>query len=321
RDHGMHLYYFCLPDIFGKDSILDFEGELHQWLHDSMDVRGAGTKLADWIGGRSIHPITPVIGGFSAIPKAERIPELLNELNAARTRAVKLVEVFHKQPIDFQRKTNHVAIVTEDYSFLDGKIKSSSGREIEEEDFARHFDEVVMPYSNSTEFLFEGRDYNVGALSRMNLNMQALHKNTRQDLKEFLKVFPNNDPFLYCLAQAIEIVHCFDCSIELLENLQLKDEKPAVLQPIEGRGIGAIEAPRGTLYYSLEFDNSGICSRAKIVIPTAQNLRSIEKDIKEYLPAIMHRPRHDIEHGLESLVRAYDPCLSCATHFLKVDWK
>jgi len=321
RDHGMHLYYFCLPDLFGKDSILEFEGELHEWLHDSMDVRGAGTALADWVGGRSIHPITPMIGGFSAMPKMEKIPELLKELKSVREKSLRLVGAFSREPIDFERKTNHVAIVNEDYSFLDGVLKTSGGKTIEEKDFPRHIDSVIFPYTNSTEFLFDGKDYTVGALSRMNLNSKALHSSTRKDLSEFVKRFPNNDPFMNGLAQAIEIVHCIDYSIELLESLSLKDEKSQVLQPVEGRGIGVIEAPRGTLYYSLDFQENGQCSKAQIFIPTAQNLRSIEKDIKEYLPSLLHRKREDIEHALESLVRAYDPCLSCATHFLKVDWK
>lgn len=320
RDHGMHLYYFCLPDIFGKDSILEFEGELHEWLHDSMDVRAAGTALADWVGGRSIHPITPTIGGFSAIPKMERVSELLKQLKEAREKSLRLVEAFRREPLDFERKTNHVAILTPDYSFLEGKIVSSSGKIVEEQDFAMHVDSFVFPYTNSSEFLFDGRDYAVGALARMNLNKNALHSSTRKDLAESIKLFPNNDPFLNRLAQAIEIVHCFDYSIELLESISLKDEKPPALLPVEARGIGVVEAPRGTLYYSLDFENSGQCSKAQIFIPTSQNLRSIEKDIKEYLPSLLHRPRHDIEHALESLVRAYDPCLSCATHFLKVDW-
>ena len=321
RDHGMHLYYFCLPDIFGKDSILEFEGPLHKWLHDSMDVRGSGTKLSDWIGGRSIHPITPIVGGFSKIPPMSEVHEIKHELEHAREKAVLLVEQFFRQPIDFERKTNHVALVTEDYSFLKGVIKTSSGESVEESDFARHLDEVVMPYSNATGFTFEGKEYSVGALSRLVLNQQALHKNTREELKRHLKVFPNNDPFTNTLAQAIEIVHCIDYNLELLEGLDLKPEKPGILEPVESRGIGCIEAPRGTLYYSIFFGNDGICSKAEIVIPTAQNLRNIERDVKEYLPSILHRKREDIELGIESLVRAYDPCLSCATHFLKVKWK
>ena len=321
RDHGMHLYYFCLPDIFGKDSIIEFEGPLHKWLHDSMDVRGSGTKLSDWIGGRSIHPITPIVGGFSKIPPMSEVPEIKHELEHAREKAVLLVEQFFRQPIDFERKTNHVALVTEDYSFLKGVIKTSSGESVEESDFARHLDEVVMPYSNASGFTFQGKEYSVGALSRLVLNQQALHKNTREELKRHLKVFPNNDPFTNTLAQAIEIVHCIDYSLELLEGLDLKEEKAGVLEPVESRGIGCIEAPRGTLYYSMFFGNDGICSKAEIVIPTAQNLRNIERDVKEYLPSILHRKREDIELGIESLVRAYDPCLSCATHFLKVKWK
>jgi coenzyme F420-reducing hydrogenase alpha subunit len=321
RDHGMHLYYFCLPDLFGKDSILEFDGELHEWLHDSMQVRGAGTKLADWVGGRSIHPITPVIGGFSLIPKKEKIPELLKELKLGREKAVRLVKVFFKEAVNFERQSNHVALVNEDYSFLNGVIKSSSGKVIPEELYAQHLDEIVLPYTNSNEFLFEGKDFSVGALARMNLNRLALHKETIKQFSQELSVFPNNDSFTNTLAQAIEIVHCFDYSIELLESFSPVSEKPAVLQPIEARGIGCIEASRGTLYYSLNFDDKGFCTNAKIVIPTAQNLRSMENDIKEYLPSILHNKRSDIEFALEKLVRSYDPCMSCATHFLKVKWK
>lgn len=320
RDHGMHLYYFCLPDVFGKESILDFEGPLEKWVHDSMHVRGAGMRLSEIVGGRSIHPFTGTVGGFTKLPKAEELKHAKSELLAVRERAIELCQAFAEPLERLERKTNNVALQTRDFSFMSGKIIDSRGDRVEGEDYAKYLDEFVIPYSTAEEFEFEEGLYTVGALSRINLNGHELHPSTRRDLPKFLSMFPSNNPFHNNLSQAIEIVHCIDLAAEIIDAYEEKQEALPRIEPIEGRGIGAIEAPRGLLYYSLFFDSIGKCTKAQVVIPTAQNARQIEEDIKLYLPQFFDEPRRQMELQLERLVRSYDPCMSCATHFLKVKW-
>lgn len=323
RDHGMHLYYFCLPDVFEKESILDFEGSLEHWVHDSMHVRDAGVKLAELVGGRSIHPTTPLIGGFAKIPEKEKIREIVKQLHGERGRVLKLIECFFEWTPKFERKTNYIALQTGDYSFLEGRIVNSSGEVIEEKDFEKHLEEFILPYSTAGFFKFEGREFMVGALARINLNKQELHSQTKKDCQKFLKIFPCNDCFNNNTAQAIEILHCIDSSIETLESLKLKQEALPSLTPIESKGIGVVEAPRGTLYHSLTLGKNGKITNSDIVIPTAQNAINIEKDIASFVQQLLEtgKLKEQIALEIEKLIRAYDPCFSCATHFLKVNWE
>ncbi|MFH1256336.1 MAG: nickel-dependent hydrogenase large subunit [Candidatus Diapherotrites archaeon] len=320
RDHALHLYFFCMPDLFGKDSVLEFDGKLQKWLHDAFAVKTAGNNLCKLVGGRSVHPTLSAIGGFSAQPKKEEIPLVVSQLNEIRPKILGLIEVFYNSPFSFRRKTNHVALCTDDYSFLEGEIRSDEGACIPEINYWEHLHRVIMPYSTSTYFKFEGKPFMVGALARMNQNRGALHKDTKKDAQKFLKRFPSEDVFDNMLAQSIEILHCIDYSIELLESTDFQPEKPPQITPKAGQGVGVVEAPRGTLYYAVTLDAKGNVSNSNIVIPTAQNSINFEKDVATMVPKILSKPKHDIEHELEKLLRAYDPCMSCATHFLKVKW-
>lgn len=321
RDHGMHLYYFCLPDIFNKESILEFEGELHKWIHDSMSVRNTGVKLCELVAGRSIHPLYATVGGFTKTPKKNELKQITLLLESIREKALQLCAVFEKPLREIENETDFVALSTGDFSFIEGKIITSKGETIEEQNYEKHLDEFVIPYSNAEEFEFEGKNYTVGAVSRINLNMAELNQRTKKDCSDYLKHFPSNNPFENNLAQAIEIVQCIDNSIEIIENFEEKTEETKTIEAIESRGIGVIEAPRGTLYYALRFNERGICERAEVIIPTAQNSKSIEKSIKTLLPSLLELEKPEIESELEKTIRAFDPCMSCATHFLKVNWQ
>ncbi|MFH0714468.1 MAG: nickel-dependent hydrogenase large subunit [Candidatus Diapherotrites archaeon] len=323
RDHGMHLYYFVLPDLFNKDSILDFAGKEEKWLKDAMQVRQAGIFLTEVAGGRSIHPSSPTIGGFLKWPSKGELDEAKEKLEKARPLLLDLIQLLDEKPLyDFERKTNHVALDAKDFGFFGRTLVDSHGHKIEEEQFESHVDEFVLPYTTADEFDFEGKEYRMGSISRLNLFKNRLHKDTKSDCASFLKKFPSEKPFENNLAQAIETLHCFDQAIEIIESENFKTEKPAIPKISAARGIGTVEAPRGVLYHSLEFDAQGVCTKAHVIIPTAQNLHNIEKDMLELVQPLLDakEKQHDIEHALESLVRAYDPCMSCATHFLNVKW-
>lgn len=321
RDHGMHLYYFVLPDLFKKESILEFDGKLEKWLHDSMHVRDAGVKLADLVGGRSIHPTTPQIGGFSGIPEKKKIPQVVKQLKSERKKVIDLIAAFDKLEGVVCRETSYVALVNDSFDFISGEIVHSKGKCIPEENYLQYLDEFVIPYSTAEGIEFEEQAYMVGALSRINLNKKSLHKNTQRDAAFALKRFPSGCVFDNSLAQAIEMLHCFDNSIEILASANFRQESVPAIEPIEARGVGVLEAPRGTLYHGLHFDSKGTVQKANVIIPTAQNALNIEKDLKVYIePLLEKKSKEEIALECEKLVRAYDPCMSCATHFLKVKW-
>lgn len=325
RDHALHLYFFVLPDLFGLDSVLDLPDDKKELIHEALHVKEAGNNLSNLIAGRAVHAPFEQVGGFSNEIDKSKIPAIIEELRSIRPSVKNLAEIFYNCPWEFKRKTNFVALATDDFSFLEGKIKTSTGEVIEEKDFRKHLEDVVLPYSQATGFEFEGKEYMVGSLSRLNLNKEAIHPVTQKEMKKYLDVFPSENIYHNNLAQAIEIMHSIDHSIEILENNEFKKEEPAKPAKLDGEGVGVIEAPRGTLYYWIKIE-AGKVRFANLVIPTAQNLVNMREDVKKIVSEVCNfeMPPKEFEARLkkevEKIIRAYDPCMSCATHFLKINW-
>ncbi|MCD6576131.1 MAG: nickel-dependent hydrogenase large subunit [Nanoarchaeota archaeon] len=320
RDHAMHLYLFVMPDILGKPSVLDFDESQKDLVHDAFHVKGAGNKLATIVAGRAIHATFARVGYFANVPKEKEIKEAIAELKDSRDRILRLLEIVANYTSNFKRKTNYLAIKDKNFAFLEGSIIDAYDNEIKEEEFGKHLKEVVIPYSQSEAYEFYGKEYYVGALARLNVNKGALHKQTRADVKKYLKLFPSDDIYLNNLAQAIEMLHCVDYSIELLENSEFKEEKPPKIVARECEGIGVIEAPRGILYYLLKIKENGLIDFGTLVTPTAQNHIRMENDIRNLVSQILDKPEKEIQHEVEKLIRSYDPCMTCASNFLKIKW-
>lgn len=324
RDHAMHLYFFCLPDLLHKDSALDFTGKQKDYIHDGLHIKEAGNFLSTIIGGRAIHPPNAVIGGFTKFPKPEEMQEAITNLEDCRPRILKIIDVFYNDKTEFSRKTNYVALISKDYNYLKGHIKTAYGTIIEEENYGEHLHRVVLPYSTATAFEWESKDYMVGALARLNLNKESLNPRTKKDAAKFLKVFPADCIFKNNLAQAIEMLQEVDNSIDILKELKdnMQNEPVLKIAPQKGIGIGVVEAPRGTLYYHLELDEKGIVTFADLCIPTQQNIIHLQKDIAKYVEHLLlhKKAKEEISFEVEKMIRAYDPCMSCATHFLRINW-
>ncbi|OGH77934.1 MAG: hypothetical protein A2469_03150 [Candidatus Magasanikbacteria bacterium RIFOXYC2_FULL_40_16] len=319
RDHALHLYFFVLPDLFGIDSVLDLPEDKKEILHEALHVKEAGNNLSKLIAGRAVHAPFEQIGGFVNLPDPEETKKVVAELKSVRQYVMNLAEMFLSCNWDFKRQTNFVALATPDFSFLEGEILTSSGKRIQEKDFWEHLQSVVIPYSKASGFEFEGKEYMVGALARINLNKDNLHKNTKRDMARFLELFPSDNVCHNNLAQAIEIVHSIDHSIEILENTEFKKEEIAKPSRMSGEAVGVIEAPRGTLYYWLKVKDGNV-EYANLVIPTAQNLVNMREDIKLMVSKLIDQGEETIRKEAEKLIRAYDPCMSCASHFLKINW-
>ncbi len=320
RDHAMHLYLFSLPDVLGKDSVLEFDERQHELVHQAFEVKKAGNDLSKLIGGRAIHPFYAQIGSFSHLPDKKETKNVIEELKKVRSHVFDLIRIFYDCDFSFRKKTTFVALTTPDFSFLEGVIKSSRRLIIPEQFYWDHLHRVIIPYSQATGFEFEGREFMVGALSRMNLNREKLHKETRNDIAKYIRTFPSDNVYHNNLAQAIEVMHCIDHSIEILESTNFKKEPKAKVKIREGKGVGVIEAPRGTLYYAIDMDNNGKILYGNLVIPTAQNQIKMENDIRTLVTKNLDKGKNYIQYEIEKLIRAYDPCMTCATHFLKVNW-
>jgi len=322
RDHALHVYLFSLPDVFNKDSVLDFEGEQEKYLQDSFVVKRAGSNLSKAVAGRAVHAPRPQIGAFLSVPTDEDLKKLIPELQDARKKVLDVLEVYYNCKTDYSRETKFTALVGGPFDFLNGNIKSTDGTDIPEDQYLEHLEKTVLPYSQAVGYKFEGDTYMVGALARLNLNKDALHPNTKKDAEKYLKLFPSNNIFHNNLAQAIEILHCIDDALEIIQNNSFKEEKSPQIIAKEGVGVGVIEAPRGVLYYRLFVQDDGTIKEGNIITPTQQNQINMEQDIKGIVQKLidLNTPKEQIQYELEKLIRAYDPCISCATHFLKVNW-
>jgi len=323
KSHALHLFFLSLPDYFGKPSALEFDKKQMKFVEIALSLKNVATELVETVGGRAYHDLRLGVGGFYLLPSQAQLERVHRKLEEAKKLAVESIELFAslRDKFSFSRATNYVALSGKGYNIISGEMRSSTGVTVREEDFSRYFSETVVPYSTSKQFDFEGKEYMVGALARININGKELCGEARGEIKELNLQFPSDSRFFNNLAQAIEILQCIESSIGIIHSLSLVKENIAKINPRNSIGIGVVEAPRGTLYHEYKFDEKGLVKAARIVVPTSQNTRNMEKDIAEFLPTIVgKKSRHDIEHDLEKLIRAYDPCISCATHFLKVKW-
>ncbi len=323
RDHAMHLYVFCLPDVMNADSIMELADRDKALIEKALEVKSSGNELSKLIAGRSVHAPFPAVGGYTKVPNNDDCRKMAHTLSHTRCHALEFVDIFRENMPKFERKTHFIALKNQNYEYIGGEICSSEGYCVSKENFWNHLDRVVVPYSQSTAFEFEGKEYMVGALARMNLNKDALHRETKKDVSRALALFPSNNIFMNNLAQAVEIINSIDHAVERLEGWDFKPEQYKTPQVKAGAGIGVTEAPRGTLYYALKTNEQGMIEYVNLVIPTAQNMINIEKDMAQVVQESINagKGRDEMTMGVEKLVRAYDPCMSCATHFLKLKMK
>jgi len=338
RDHALHLYIFTLPDLFGKDSVLDFDEndhQQHELLENAFAVKELGNSLSIITGGRSVHAPLPTIGGFLKMPQMEALKALKQKMSEIRPIILKLIKIYAESPAEFRLKSplTFTGLFSQDFSFLDGIVKicdsnekgiSNQCRLIKEEELGNYFEEKIIPYSHARGFKFAGNLMMVGALARLNIGKDALHPKTKESVGDYLKLFPSNNIFHNNLAQAIEILHAIDAGGEIIDNLnEIKNEPLPKIVLKARKGVGVIEAPRGTLYYELEANDDGTVKKGEIIVPTGQNQIVMERAIYELVEHSLERKlsKDNIVFEIEKLIRAFDPCMSCAAHFLRVRWK
>ncbi len=327
RDHALHLYLFVLPDMYGKDAFLEFDENdpvEHQHLHDAFDIKAAGNYLANIIGGRSVHAMHPTIGGFLHFPTKDEVAEAIKKLEAVRPAVLRCIETFRTCPFKLDIDTQYMALISKDgFAFLDGSIKMSDGQVVEEDEYRKHLEHVVIPYSSASGYQYKGQSYLVGSLARLNLDKDSLHPRTKESIPEALACFPSTNVFHNNLAQAIEILHCLDRSVELLQNNEIVPEQVIKKPARDAVGIGVVEAPRGTLYHKVVLGSDGIVKEGEVIVPTGQNQINVERHVGALVEELLKdesMTKEKMQWEIEKLIRAYDPCMSCASHFLEINW-
>jgi len=327
QSHILHVGYLAAPDLLGVGSVFSLVGTKHtDTLLKIVKLHRLANEMSDLICGRTVHPIRLVVGGFSAIPTNRQLLDLKKKLedNVETTKEVagvvnSVVDIFP----DFQRETEYIGLSSdEEYALYDGVIASTdTGKHPDHKNYRSVMDEYVVPHSTAKHARHKRDSYMVGALARFNLNSKQLHP-IAQEVANMFGLKPiNYNPFMNTIAQLVEFVHNIEDSLKWIDHLMdggIYDEDPVKAVPREGRGVGIVEVPRGILVHDYMLDKNGRCVKANCVIPTNQNHANIQKDMEKLVPQIIDKPEKEIELNLEMLVRAYDPCISCSTHYLDV---
>jgi len=328
QSHILHLGYLTAPDLFGVGSVFPLIESNLEALKAIIGMHKVANQFSDLICGRTTHPVNLVIGGIWKTPSERQMTEAKEKLVRLEDAMDRVGELFLSKvgalPV-FNRETEYIALTSdEEYALYDGIIGSTDTGTTPVSEYQEVTNEFVVPQSTA-KYTKHARDsYMVGALARFNLNSRKLCPKAFEWGERFgLKSICTN-PFMNNIAQFVEFVHSREESIRIIDSLLsggLKNEKRPEVKPRAGSGVGAVEVPRGILFHDYTYDERGICKRANLIIPTNQNHNNIQKDLESLSPTLLDKSEKEIELGLEMLVRAYDPCISCSTHLVKVNFK
>lgn len=317
QSHALHSYFMTIPDFYGKDSALDLLGKAPLQSSMALKVRDFGNRMTAMIGGRTVHPVNSQVGGFLHLPDQRRLRHLLEESQEILQQAVELCHfVSHLRFEKFQRMTEYISLqAPREYAIYDGTIVSTKGLRVTPGKFEQEVEEMQESWDLIKRTKYHRRIYFVGALARINNNHRQLRPIAQAALKHLKPIYPIHNSFYNIFCQSVEIIHCVEETQQLLRNyLSLKNIKPMVSYRVRaGRGVGAIEAPRGTLYHAYEVDRYGVLKNVNIVTPTAQFMNNLESDLTAYIGSKKKWKTRDLRK-VAMMIRAYDPCMTCATH-------
>jgi len=321
ESHALHMYMLQAPDLFGKESAFELAEMEPETVKKALRLKKIGNELLKAIGGRSVHPVNVCVGGFYSWPDGTVLKAMLPELTwglEAAMQAVKWSTTLHYPKLEINYE--FVALHEEkEYGLMGSEVWSSRGRKLAIRDYEKTYIEEHVRHSNALHsHTVDGGTYLVGPLARLNLNHDQLAPIAKQALKEAGIKLPLKNPYKSFIARAVELVQFFKEAIDIVQAYAPAGPAHMELDLKAGEGCGASEAPRGTLYHRYQIDDHGLIQSAKIVPPTAQNLPRIEADLFAMAPALVVMPEAAATRQAEDLVRAYDPCISCATHFLKL---
>ncbi|NQT66055.1 MAG: Ni/Fe hydrogenase subunit alpha [Actinobacteria bacterium] len=324
QSNVLHVYFLAAPDFFGVGSVIPLIETHPEVVNIALRVKKMANDMVRIIGGRAVHPIRTVAGGFTKLPTEEEMIKMKEMLEACYPDLEKSLEILRTLKIpEFERKTEYISISdTSDYALYDGNIKSTDGWEIDDQNYLDKINEKVVQHSTAKHCWASRDAFMVGALARFNNNHDKLTDNAKKYTEELGLVAPCYNTFMNNIAQFVEIVHSVDDSIRLIDEI-LEDgldegKAMADIKPGAGRGVGVVEAPRGLLIHDYTYNDKGRVEKANMIIPTGMNYANIEKDMHALVSTILDKSEDEIRLACEMLIRAYDPCISCSTHFLKV---
>jgi coenzyme F420-reducing hydrogenase alpha subunit len=322
ESHTLHIYMLHAPDFLGYAGAIEMAKEYPDLVQRGLQLKKVGNAIVTQMGGRSIHPINVRLGGFFKVPTREELAPLAEQLRWARDAAIETVRWAATLPFpEYEHDYEFVAMRHPDeYPMNEGRLVSNKGLEIDIHDYDLHFQETQVSHSNALHSTLNARGaYLVGPLARYNLNFDRLSPLAQETAREAGLGPVCRNPFKGILVRGIEVLYACDEAIRIIEAYTPPERSAIPVAPRDATGYAATEAPRGTLYHRYKIDARGTILDAKIVPPTSQNQKVIEQDLRQVVEKEIALPKEKLTWRCEQTVRNYDPCISCSTHFLKLE--
>lgn len=321
ESHALHVYMLHAPDFLGYADAIQIAKDHPTVVQKALQLKKVGNDLVTVIGGREIHPINVRVGGFYKVPNKHELAPLAERLKWARDAAVETVRwVATLNFPDFDQDYEFVALSHPDeYPLNEGRLISNRGMNIAVREYEEHFAEEHVSHSNALQSVNKERgSYHVGPIARYNLNYEKLSPMAKQVAKDVALGPVVHNPFKSIIVRSVETAFACEEALRIIKEYEMPERPSVEVRPRAGVGYGCSEAPRGILYHRYRIDERGIILDAKIVPPTSQNQRTIENDLREYVEKHVGLNQEQLTWQCEQAVRNYDPCISCATHFLKL---
>ena len=320
ESHALHIYMLQAPDFLGYESGIAMAKDHAAVVTRGLRIKKAGNAVMALLGGRSVHPVSVRVGGFSRVPSRHELESLKDELSWGRDAAIETVRwVATFDYPEFSPDYTFVALRhADEYPLNEGRIAGGDGLDIPVDEFERHFTEHQVSYSNALHCTLQGAPYLVGPLARVNLNHDRLPLSVRHVLADVGLSLPLVNPFHGIVARSIEVLYALEESLRLINRYEPPPLPSLPVTVQAGTGTACTEAPRGILYHRYRVDADGVIQEAKIVPPTSQNQGRIEQDLRLFIPRVLDQSNEEASLACERVIRCYDPCISCATHFLRL---
>lgn len=321
ESHALHIYMLHAPDFLGYPDAIQMAKDHAPIVKRGLQLKKAGNAIVTLLGGREIHPINVRVGGFYKTPTKQELMPLAEKLKWARDAALETIRWTSTLTFpDFEQDYEFVALRHPDeYAFNEGRLVSNRGLDIPLCEYENHFTEEHVPHSNALHSKTkEGGAYFVGPLARYNLNFDKLPAPAQEAAQAAGLSAVCRNPFKSIIVRSVETLYACDEALRIINAYERPEEPSSPVQPRASTGYGCTEAPRGILYHRYQLDGNGSILSAKIVPPTSQNQKTIENDLLNFIPKYLDIPEEKLVLSCEQAIRNYDPCISCATHFLKL---
>jgi sulfhydrogenase subunit alpha len=327
ESHALHIFLLAAPDYLGYPGATDMAKDYPQVVKLGLELKQLGNALQEVIGGRAVQPVNPVLGGFARLPSVEQLVDLRDRLAAAVARVPMLLDFVAALPAErgCQADTVFVALAPEQYGYAGPAdvvfLEATKRTAFKPSDYRMFTNEQAIKHSNAKHSSYRNQPYMVGALARLTVNGERLAGPAAERMKQIGLMLPSADPLDNNKAQAIELVYDLEWCLHTIQGFLdhgIRQETPVAVLPRAGTGTSITEAPRGLLVHSYTYNEAGRIVAADIITPTAMNAASVERHFRYAVEQSPDKSDAVLTRRLEMIARAYDPCISCSVHMVRL---